>query len=272
MLYHGWRFPYDKRIAVSHAEKSVGGIHRPYPFGARQGYLSALRRRETVGCEEVKHERKGRCRRLEFGKGQAVGGGRSLRRFYNRLRLRKALHRSGKRGFNGGIQRSEQGKEFVANLIALKGRVGVRRVGAKCLSFGMEVVFYVGATQLQEGANDVTVLSAHAAKTFKSRTAHKVEQQGFYIIVAVMRHGNRGSAELLTEFLKIVVAQFARRHLNADALLLGVILRLEMRYIERHSSLLAKPTHKRLVGIRFLATQLKIAMRRHKGLPQAEES
>ena len=87
-----------------------------------------------------------------------------------------------------------------------------------------------------------------------------------------MRYGNSVGTELLAEFLKKFVAQFARCHLNADALLLGVGLRVEMLHVEFHSSFLTKLSHECFIGIRFLATQMKIAMRRHEGLFQVEQA
>ena len=92
--------------------------------------------------------------------------------------------------------------------------------------------------------------------------AQKVEQEGFDVVVAVVRHGNIVEFALAPQRVEPFVAQSPRRHFYAFVSLGCRRPCVEPHRVQAHAALLAKFSHEPLIALALLATQLKITVRR----------
>ena len=92
--------------------------------------------------------------------------------------------------------------------------------------------------------------------------AQKVEQEGFDVVVAVVRHGNIVEFALAPQRVEPFVAQPPRRHFYAFVSLGCRRPRIEAHRVQAHAALLAEFSHEALIALALLAAQLEIAVRR----------
>ena len=112
-----------------------------------------------------------------------------------------------------------------------------------------EVFFDVLSADTQQWSYDAVVLGVHACQSAQSGAAQKVQQEGFRLVVHVMAYGYGLGLLGFHLFLEPLVAQFSRRHFNADAVAFGVVGCVEMCDAQTHSELLAQLFYELLVGV-----------------------
>ena len=84
------------------------------------------------------------------------------------------------------------------------------------------------AVDREQWPDDVPIAGPHAAESAEARAADEVEEDGLDVVVAVMSHGDGLSPQLAAERLEPFVAQGTGGHLRGDAVLVGIVGRVEI--------------------------------------------
>ena len=144
----------------------------------------------------------------------------------------------------------------MAHKISAIGRVGIGGVVHERLLLLCEIVQDVGAVYCEQRTQNVgAIVKTHPRKATNTSAANEVEQEGFDIVVGMMRHGRRSGV-----LRKPSIAQTTGGHFNAFPSAAGFGEGVEMLHLKRHIPLLTEAAHKGFVAIALLPSEVEVAM------------
>ena len=106
----------------------------------------------------------------------------------------------------------------------------------------------------------------HAAEASEAGAAKEVQDEGFSVVIGVVRHGNGVEAMLDGNAREPTVAQFACSHLDADAMLCGVGRCVEIGTEKLNSLILSPLLHELRIRVALGSAEMEVAVR-HGVLP-----
>ncbi len=101
---------------------------------------------------------------------------------------------------------------------------------------------------------------AHAGEAVDAGAADEVEEEGLDIVIAVMGYADGLRALRGGHLGEPLVAQFARGHLDADAVALGIAACAEVLDAEGYVMGVAEATAEGLIGVAGRGTELEVAV------------
>ena len=107
---------------------------------------------------------------------------------------------------------------------------------------------------------------SHASEASEAGAAKEVQDEGFSVVVGVVRHGNGVEATLDGDACEPSVPQFACRHLDADAMLCGVGRCVEVGAEKLNSVILSPFLYELRIRVALGSAEMEVAVR-HGVLP-----
>ena len=160
----------------------------------------------------------------------------------------------------GWIDVTKQRNDIETKPVSLCDTLGISTICNKVLALAFKIFKNLFTTQTKQRTNDAVVLGPHSCQTTQARTSQQVKQYGFCLVVTMMSNRYAGSFECFQFLTEPIVTKAASCHLDADALFLRILFRVEVSDRQRHIVLLAKPLDESLVSVRFFASQMEITM------------
>ena len=168
-----------------------------------------------------------------------------------------------------GVDALEEGEDVEPHLVAGIVVLQVGVVGHVVLPDVLQIGEDVPTGQAEEGTHHVAVPGLHSAESADAGASHGVEEEGLDVVVLMMPHGDGFGTDLVAEGAEPLIAELARRHLDADFLLTGIGLGVEVRPMECPAHLPAEGLDELLVALALVAPEVEVAVHRHHLVSQA---
>ena len=89
---------------------------------------------------------------------------------------------------------------------------------------------------------------------------NQIEEHRLHRVIPMVRHHNVVSPQILAKFLKVIISEKTRRHLDAYLVVFRIFLCCEVGYVQRDASLFAKCLTEMFIPVGLLSPHMKIAM------------
>ena len=145
-------------------------------------------------------------------------------------------------------------------LVACGVSLKISAVGDKTLTSFIYISFDILSRHIEQRSYHTSVHWSYSRQSLQSRATHKVHQHRFHVVVTVMRHNDGLSPNILSQSFEIAVSQVACSSLYAQLMQRSISTSVEMHAVQRHAKPLTQTSHKRLVAVGLLATQMEVAV------------